>query len=399
MFGGRDGNAAVPAGETATAAAAAPQAAVGHAARIDAPAVRRPRPPSAAAAAVAVAAADAATGSRRGRAGPEPSRGRPAPEPGGTRGRAGRRAENRRHAAQAGIPTETRARRRDPPVAAAAATPATTTPAFGRRRDPGRRGTGNECARTRTRPTASARQRGRGGDGGGGHGNRVVGRVQRGPYRRGRESRPTAAPGHDAAAGDRGGGTGRPETRAAVAARVRGGPADAATATTPAAAVEQREPVERNDPELVPTRPNHPAGAKGHQGAGRGVLHVRVPVDAVLRAQPVAVHVPGLQRQHQQGPHRPGHVAGLRQFHGQPGVLHDIQQGVPAGVQAGAHVQVSGPQQAALVAAAAHGPEGVTNRPRLVLVVTVVMSVLAPVLMIVVITPWSFCLPPFARSV
>jgi len=46
-------------------------------------------------------------------------------------------------------------------------------------------------------------------------------------------------------------------------------------------------------------------------------------------------------------------VAGLCQFHGQPGVLHDIQQGVPTGVQAGAYVQVQRPQQAALVAATA----------------------------------------------
>lgn len=139
--------------------------------------------------------------------------------------------------------------------------------------------------------------------------------------------RPTATPGYDAEAipqtdADFWCGA-RKTARTACPARVYPGAAVAATTTTAAAttasttaALEQREPFECNDPELIQARPHHPPGAEGHQGAGRGVLHVRIPVDAVLRTQPAAFRVPRLRGQHQQRPHRPGYVAGLRQFHG-----------------------------------------------------------------------------------
>lgn len=180
--------------------------------------------------------------------------------------------------------------------------------------------------------------------------------------------RPTAAPGHDpetrTQADSRTGsvGRGRQTSLAAGPVRIDVGSAVPEPSGGDAAAVEQREPVERDDPQLVPARSHHPTGAEGHQSAGRRVLHVRVPVDAVLRAQPVAVRVPELRGRHQQGPHRPGHVAGLRQFHGQPGVLHHFQQGVPAGVQAGADVQVPRPQQATLVAAPGPRQKGLNTR-------------------------------------
>lgn len=185
----------------------------------------------------------------------------------------------------------------------------------------------------------------------------------------------TAAPGYDAETDPQADGRrGRKSGRSAVTAdpvRVHARPARwlvvakvAHAPTTAAAVAEQHEPLQRDDTQLVPARPHHPAGAKGHQSAGCGFLHLRVSVDAVFRTQPVAIRVPQLRGERQQGRGGPGHVAGIRQFHGQSGVLHHIQQGVSAGVQTGVDVQVPRPQQKALVAAAAAHPEGLTGTPR-----------------------------------
>lgn len=112
----------------------------------------------------------------------------------------------------------------------------------------------------------------------------------------------TVAPGDDAKAdpqadAGRGGGGINGHRKTSLTARpvrVHVGPAFATTtaAASDAAAVDQREPIERHDPQLVPARPHHSIGAEGNKGTGRRVLHVRVPVDAVLCAQPVAVRVP-----------------------------------------------------------------------------------------------------------
>lgn len=82
---------------------------------------------------------------------------------------------------------------------------------------------------------------------------------------------------------------------------------------------------------LQPPRTHPHAGAEGHQGAGRGLLHVRHPVGALLRAQPGAGAVRHLRPEPRS--RRPRHVARVRQLHGQPHLLHRLQQGVPAGLQ------------------------------------------------------------------
>jgi len=379
----------VQAGQAAAAAATA--AAVGHVARVDAPAVRRPQPsptsaPSSPPSPVPSPSAQRSAAPSPGpaHAGPELTRGRADQESdrtsvvgrrrdGGDGGR--QRAKNRGHAAQAGIPTETRSGRRDLSAAAAAA-PATATfrvhEQRRQRRHPRRDGgsggvvAGHDGA---TFEASSAAPAPADVDNERRHADRLVGCVQRVQDDvSGRHRRSTAAPGDDAKAdaqADAGrGDVGRRQTSlAARPVRVHVGPAIATPAADCGATeIDQREPVERHDPQLVPARPYHQVGAEGHQSAGRRVLHVRVPVDAVLRAQPVAVRMPQLRGRNQQGPHRPGNVVRLRQFHGQPGVLHHFQQGVPAGVQAGAHVQVPRPQQAALLAAPTARQEGLKHR-------------------------------------
>jgi len=64
-------------------------------------------------------------------------------------------------------------------------------------------------------------------------------------------------------------------------------------------------------------------------------------VGAVLRAEPGAGRVSGLRAPDQPQDLRPGHLARLRQLHGQPNLLHHLQQGVPPGLQEGAALQVS----------------------------------------------------------
>lgn len=62
---------------------------------------------------------------------------------------------------------------------------------------------------------------------------------------------------------------------------------------------------------------------------------------AILRAEPGAGCVPRLRASHRPQNFRPGHLARLRQLHGQPNLLYHLQQGLPAGVQKGAALQVS----------------------------------------------------------
>jgi len=294
------------------AAASATAAAVGHVARVDAPEIRRPQPsPSPSPSTARVLPPSAPRSAASPPPGPGPTspqfpRGRTDQESGRTRGvgprrdRGGQRAQDRGHAAQTGVPTETRAGRRDLSVAAATATAAAARafPVQLRRRDRGNGGvTGVGGTIGANDASAAAAQ----GVGRRRHVDRVVGLVQQRDQDDddfGTDRRPTAAPGHDpktrtqadACAGAVG--RGRQTSLATDPVRVDARSAVSEPSSGRAAAVEQREPVERDDPQLVPARSHHPIGAEGHQSAGRRVLHVRVPVDAVLRAQPVAVRVP-----------------------------------------------------------------------------------------------------------
>ncbi|GLG99851.1 AGAP002229-PA, partial [Gryllus bimaculatus] len=92
---------------------------------------------------------------------------------------------------------------------------------------------------------------------------------------------------------------------------------------------------------VLAPRPHHPPGAEGHQGAGRRLLHLRRAVGALLRAQPRAHGVRrGVRAAHRPPRLRLRHVARLRLLHGQPHLLHHLQQGVPPGLQEGAHVPI-----------------------------------------------------------
>lgn len=104
--------------------------------------------------------------------------------------------------------------------------------------------------------------------------------------------------------------------------------------------------------QLAP-RQNHPTGAEGDKGAGRGVLHVRDTVGTVLRAESGAGFLSRLRASDRPQDLRPGHLARLCQLHGEPDLLHDLQQGLPPGLQKGAAVQI--PQSR--LAASQVGPE------------------------------------------
>ena len=98
--------------------------------------------------------------------------------------------------------------------------------------------------------------------------------------------------------------------------------------------------LQRDLEELVASRPDHPPGAEGHQGAGCGVFHVRDPVGAVFHTEPSAGVLFRVRQEFRQLGGAAGDVAGVRQFDGESDFLHDFQQGLPAGLQEGAYVQI-----------------------------------------------------------
>lgn len=100
------------------------------------------------------------------------------------------------------------------------------------------------------------------------------------------------------------------------------------------------EDEQRGVTQQLASRADHQARAEGHQSVGGRVLHVRHPVGAFLRPQPDPGRVPQLREADRPQDFRPGHLAGLRQLHGEPHLLHHLQQGVQASVQEGVALQV-----------------------------------------------------------
>lgn len=103
------------------------------------------------------------------------------------------------------------------------------------------------------------------------------------------------------------------------------------------------EDEQRGVPQQLAPRSDHQARAESHQSAWGSVLHVRHTVGAVLRSQPDPSRVPQLRETNRPQDIRPGHLAGLRQLHGEPYLLHHLQQGVQTGLQEGVALQVQEP--------------------------------------------------------
>lgn len=101
-----------------------------------------------------------------------------------------------------------------------------------------------------------------------------------------------------------------------------------------------QQELQRDIQELLSTRQDNQARAESDQGAGGGVLHLRHPVGALLHPQPATHLLFGVRQEPGQLGGATGDVVGVRQFHGEPHLLHHIQQGVPAGLQEGATLQV-----------------------------------------------------------
>lgn len=78
-------------------------------------------------------------------------------------------------------------------------------------------------------------------------------------------------------------------------------------------------------------------------GIGCSILHLRHPLVAFLRAQPPSHVLRRVRITHRRMGVSNSDMAGIRQFHGQPHLLHHLQQGVPASVQKSAALSV--PQQ------------------------------------------------------
>lgn len=182
---------------------------------------------------------------------------------------------------------------------------------------------------------------------------RVRGRKNGGVERQPADAAGAAKSGHVEAQRARFGAPGQEPVVAVLAAAVRVQQPELAERD---GAVASQPELERDLAELVATRAHHPAGAESDQGARRGLLHVRDPLGAVLRAQPAAHRVRGVRAQHRQLGVPVRHVARLRQLARQPDLLHHLQQGVPAGLQEGAALslpqpdvappQMTGPRQA-----------------------------------------------------
>lgn len=108
------------------------------------------------------------------------------------------------------------------------------------------------------------------------------------------------------------------------------------------------EDQQRDIQEQFAARKDNQARAKSHESVGDRFLHVRHPVGAVFRTEPGTGRLPALRAANRSQNIRSGHMAGLRELHGESNILHDIQQGLPAGVQEGATLQVQEPSVAAV---------------------------------------------------
>jgi hypothetical protein len=100
------------------------------------------------------------------------------------------------------------------------------------------------------------------------------------------------------------------------------------------------EELQRDLEELLEARPDNPFGTEGDQSVGCGVFHFRNIVGAVLHPELVTGAMFGVRQGPRQLGGAVGDVVGLRQFDGESDLLHNIQQGLPAGFQEGADVQV-----------------------------------------------------------
>lgn len=90
---------------------------------------------------------------------------------------------------------------------------------------------------------------------------------------------------------------------------------------------------QRHFAQFIKTRSHNPIRAEGDESPRCRVLHVRLSMGAIFRAQLVAHRLPRLRVQHQSRCVRLCHVARLCIVNGQPDLLHHLQQGVPTGVQ------------------------------------------------------------------